>query len=56
MEKNQKEWKIENDEVLLYTPLLQYGNGIYQITPIISKEVFVECYKKWIKEDNKNDF
>ena len=48
MEEDKKKWEIKNDEVLLYTPLY---NNVYQITPIMSKEIFIECYKKWIKED-----
>ena len=48
---NEVEFKFQNDTLLKYTPLPQYGNGIYQIDIVIDKETFIKCYKEWIKEE-----
>lgn len=31
----------------IYKPLLQCGEDVYEM--VISKEAFIEAYKKWIK-------
>lgn len=41
------------DEILVkHTPLPEYGYGIQQVTNIITKKAFLECYNRWIKDNN----
>ena len=40
--------EFENDELYLRTPLRQYGEGIYDTRLVMTKEIFQECYKRWI--------
>lgn len=41
---------IDNDEVLVkYTPLPQYDEGIYKYEYVITKDIFIACYERWIK-------
>lgn len=42
------ELKIENDEVYSYYPLPQYGEGVAKKELVMTKEIFLECYKKWV--------
>lgn len=37
------------DEVYVYTELPQYGEEVYETHLIMTKEIFQECYKRWIK-------
>lgn len=41
------ELKIKNDEVYSYYPLSQYGEGVAKKELVMTKEIFLECYKKW---------
>ncbi len=44
-----EELKFINDELFVYIPIPQYGDGICKIQLIMTKEVFQECYNRWIK-------
>lgn len=49
-------FSIENDALVRNTVSPMEEDNTFLITkdPIITKEVFVECYKRWIKgEDNE---
>ena len=50
-------FEIEDDVIIRCTPMPQFGENIYKDEVIMTKEVFQECYKKWIKsqEEIKND-
>jgi len=49
--------KIEfvNDKLFVYTPLPQYGAEIYEAQLVMTKEIFQECYKKWIESQEISD-
>lgn len=46
------EEKLEfvDDKLFVYTPLPQYGEGIYKVQLVMTKEIFQERYKKWIEQ------
>ena len=43
-----EELRFDNDKLFAYVPLPQYGDEIYQVQLVMTKEIFQECYKKWI--------
>lgn len=45
------ELKLKDDEVYIYTPLPQYGEGICEVKLVMTKDIFKECYKRWIKSE-----
>lgn len=48
--------EFENDSLYHYYPLPQYGEGVCKKELIMTKEIFIECYKRWIKEiEDGND-
>lgn len=49
--------EFEKDNLYRYTPLPQYGENMYKKELVMTKEAFIECYKRWIKEveDERND-
>lgn len=51
---NEEELRFENDELYHYFPLPQYGEGIAKKDLVMTKEVFVECFKKWILANNED--
>lgn len=40
--------KFEDDKLYHYYPLPQYGKGIWKKDLVMTKEIFIECYKRWI--------
>ena len=47
--------EFEGNKLYHYYPLPQYGDGICKIDLVMTKEIFVECYKRWIKESEDRD-
>lgn len=45
----EEEIKFIDDKCLAYIPLPEYGEGVYKTQLIMTKEIFQECYKKWIE-------
>ena len=46
-----------NDEVYVKTPLPQYQLAVGEVCKhelVMTKEIFQECYKRWIKEEGEN--
>jgi len=43
------EFEVKDDVVIKYTPVPGAGENIYKSEVIMTKEVFQECYKKWIE-------
>jgi hypothetical protein len=45
------ESKLEfvDDKLFVYTPCPQYGDGICKVHLVMTKEIFQECYKRWIE-------
>lgn len=48
-----KSFYIENDKLVRYIPHPELGEHVYRTDVIITKEMFIECYEKWIKGDEK---
>ena len=46
---NEAELRFVGDELYRYTLLPQYGGDIYKTELVMTKEIFVECYKHWIE-------
>lgn len=48
--------EFENDKLYHYYPLPQYGDGICKRELVMTKEIFIACYKRWIEgEEDGND-
>lgn len=48
------EIEIIEDEVFVSTPLPQYGGNFCTLQLVMTKDIFQECYKRWIKsQENK---
>ena len=52
---NEEELRFDDDKLFAYTPLPQYGDGIYKVQLVMTKEIFQECYKKWIKSQENEE-
>lgn len=50
---NKAKYVITDDEVYCRIPAPQYGENIYRTEIIITREAFVECYKRWILKDQE---
>ena len=49
---------IDDDSVVVETPVFDTGNGDiigYKRQIVMTKEIFTECYEKWILNNNKED-
>lgn len=46
---SEEELRFIDDKLFVYTPLPLYGDAIYKIQLVMTKEIFQECYKKWIE-------
>lgn len=47
------EFEVTDDAVIKYTPVPGLGENTYKSEVVMTKEVFQECYKKWIKPEQK---
>ena len=52
---NKPELKFQDDEVYVYTPLPQYGEGICEVKLVMTKDIFKECYKRWIEPEESEE-
>lgn len=50
-----QELRFDDDKLYCYTPLPQYGKDIYKVELVMTKDIFQECYKKWIENEKDND-
>ena len=41
-------FEVEDDVVIKYTPMPEIGKDIYKSEVVMNKEIFQECYKKWV--------
>lgn len=41
--------KFEDDKLYHYYPLPKCGEGIYKKDLVMTREIFTECYERWIK-------
>ena len=42
-------FEVEDDVVIKYTPMPEAGENIYKTEVVMNKEIFQECYKKWVE-------
>lgn len=49
-------FSVEDDAVIKYIPMSAIGSYAYKTEVIMTKEIFQECFKKWVepREDVKN--
>lgn len=45
----EEELRFVDDKLFVYAPLPQFGEGICKVQLAMTKEIFQECYKKWIE-------
>lgn len=41
--------EVEDDVVIKYTPMPEIGENTYKKEVVMTKEIFQECYKKWVE-------
>lgn len=46
---NEIYFEVNDDVVIKKTPILEVGKNIYKAEVVMTKEIFKECYKKWIE-------
>lgn len=44
--------KFIDDKLYVYTP---FGEDLYKVQLVMTKEVFQECYKRWIEPQESKD-
>ena len=49
------ELKFVGDKLFVFTPTPQYGDGICEMQLVMTKDVFQECYKRWIESQESED-
>ena len=42
-------FEVEGDVVFKHTPMPTIGENIYKTEVVMTKEIFQECYKKWVE-------
>lgn len=47
-------FEVEDDVVIKHTPMPEVGENIYKTEVVMTKEIFQECYKKWIEPRDKD--
>ena len=47
--------KFIDDKLFVYTPLPIYGDGICEVQLVMTKEIFQECYKKWVEPQESEE-
>ena len=52
---NKTFFEVEDDVVIKYTPMPEAGENIYKTEVVMTKEIFQECYKKWVEPQESED-
>ena len=47
--------EVEDNVVIKYTPMPEAGENIYKTEVVMTKEIFQECYKKWVEPQERED-
>ena len=42
---------VEDDVVVKHTPMPEMGENCYKTEIVMTKEIFQECYKKWVEAE-----
>ena len=45
---NKIHFEVKDDVVIRYMPMPEAGEDIYKTEVVMTKEIFQECYKKWV--------
>jgi len=48
-------FKVEGDVVIKYTPMPEIGENTYKTDVVLTKEIFQECYKKWVEPQESEE-
>ena len=48
-------FEVKDDVVIKYTPMPEMGENIYQTEIVMTKEIFQECYKKWVESQESEE-
>ena len=48
-------FEVVDDVVFKYTPMIGIGEDMYKAEVVMTKEIFQECYKKWVKPQESGD-
>lgn len=48
-------FEIDGNVVIRHIPMPEIGKDIYKSEVVMNKEIFQECYKKWVKSQERND-
>lgn len=47
-------FEVEGGVVVKNTPMPEIGENVYKTEVIMTKEVFRECYKRWIEQERSD--
>ena len=48
-------FEVEDDAVIKYTPMPEVGENTYKTEVVMTKEIFQECYKKWVESQERSE-
>ena len=49
-------FEVEDDVVIKYTPMsIMMGEDTYKTEVVMTKEIFQECYKRWIEPQKRSN-
>ena len=48
-------FEVVNDVVIKNTPIPEAGENVYRTEIVMTKEIFRECYKKWIEPQESEE-
>ena len=48
-------FEVKDDVVIKYTPMPEIGKNYYKTEVVMTKEIFQECYKKWVEPQKSED-
>ena len=46
-------FELQDNVVIKNTPVPEVGENIYKPEVVMTKEIFQECYRKWVKEEKE---
>lgn len=52
---NKTYFEVEDDVVIKYIPVPEVGENIYTTEVVMTKEIFQECYNKWVEPQESED-
>jgi len=48
-------FEVEDDVVIRYTHMHGFGKCTYKPEVVMTKEIFKECYKRWIEQQESEE-